>query len=278
VHWLPLAFAMEFGFGQVFKWSERRGHYAPVVVTTNYLTLCGLLAAYYLVQDNLAIDGRTALVGLVTGTVFICSMLTMTYTLTLVKASAVLTAFRLALVVPTAASALIWAEPFAATQVAGALLAIVALVLMTRNAGALLHLGNARCLGLVLLVFALQGTSLTCLRWMQYAGLGGDQPKILIITGLVAGLWGTLFLLLNRRRPQRDELAAGAGIGVYNMVALIVILTALGQVPGTVFFPLMGCTVVVLDNLAARFLWQEQLSSTTLAGIALALLAILIVL
>ena len=74
MHWLPLAFAMEFGFGQVFKWSERRGHYAPVVVTTNYLTLCGLLAAYYLVQDNLAIDGRTALVGLVTGTVFICSI------------------------------------------------------------------------------------------------------------------------------------------------------------------------------------------------------------
>ena len=62
------------------------------------------------------------------------------------------------------------------------------------------------------------------------------------------------------------------------MVALIVILPALGQVPGTVFFPLMGCTVVVLDNLAARFLWQEPLARTTLAGIALALLAILIVL
>ena len=58
----------------------------------------------------------------------------------------------------------------------------------------------------------------------------------------------------------------------------MVILTALEQVPGTIFFPLMGCTVVVLDNLAARFLWQEQLPRTTLAGIALALLAIVIVL
>jgi drug/metabolite transporter (DMT)-like permease len=270
---------MEFGFGQVFKWSERRGQYAPVVVSANYLTLAGLLICYYLGKGNLAIDSRTALVGLVTGTVFICSMLMMTRALALVKASAVLTAFRMALVVPTAVSALVWDEPFTGRQVVGVVLALAALVLMTRDAGALLHLGNGKSLGLVLLVFCLQGSSLTCMRWVQYAGIGGDQPKFLMVTGLVAGLWGVLFLLINRRRPiLRGELATGAGIGVYNLIALLVILTALGQVPGTVFFPLMGCTVVILDNLTARFIWREALPPTALAGIGTALLAILFVL
>ena len=278
MHWLPLAFAMEFGFGQLFKWSERRDHYAPVVVSTNYLVLTALLATYYLNRGELSIDGRTALLGLVTGTVFICSMLTMTRALTLVKASAVLTAFRLALVVPTAVSALVWNEPFTDMQAIGALLALVALVLMTRDAGALLHLGTMRNLALVLLVFCLQGISLTCLRWVQYAGLGSDQPKFLMVTGLAAGTWGALFLLVNRRRPKKGELATGAGIGVYNLAALLVILVALGQVPGTIFFPMMGCTVVVLDNLAARFLWKERLAPATLAGITLALAAIFITL
>lgn len=278
MHWLPLAFAMEFGFGQLFKWSEHRDHYAPVVVSVNYLVVAGLLAIYALSRGELAVDDRTLQLGLVTGTVFICSMLAMTRALTLVKASAVLTAFRLALVVPTAVSALVWNEPLTELQAAGALLALVALVLMTRDAGALLHLGNMRNLGLVLLVFCLQGTSLTCLRWVQYAGLGGDQPKFLMVTGLVAGSWGALYLLVNRRRPQKGELATGAGIGLYNLVALMVILTALSKVPGTVFFPMMGCTVVVLDNLAARFLWKERLSPATLAGIALALAAIFITL
>ncbi|HIG54578.1 MAG TPA: hypothetical protein EYG11_05350 [Candidatus Latescibacteria bacterium] len=278
MHWLPLAFAMEFGFGQLFKWSEHRDHYAPVVVSVNYLVVAGLLAIYALSRGELAVDDRTLQLGLVTGTVFICSMLAMTRALTLVKASAVLTAFRLALVVPTAVSALVWNEPLTELQAAGALLALVALVLMTRDAGALLHLGNTRNLALVLLVFCLQGTSLTCLRWVQYAGLGGDQPKFLMVTGLVAGSWGALYLLVNRRRPQKGELATGAGIGLYNLVALMVILTALSKVPGTVFFPMMGCTVVVLDNLAARFLWKERLSPATLAGIALALAAIFITL
>jgi len=269
---------MEFGFGQLFKWSERRNLYAPVVVSANYLVVAGLLALYALSRGELAVDDRTLQLGLVTGTVFICSMLAMTRALTLVKASAVLTAFRLALVVPTAVSALVWNEPLTELQAAGALLALVALVLMTRDAGALLHLGNMRNLALVLLVFCLQGTSLTCLRWVQYAGIGGDQPKFLMVTGLVAGGWGALYLLVNRRRPQKSELATGAGIGLYNLAALMVILTALSQVPGTVFFPMMGCTVVVLDNLAARFLWKERLSPATLVGIALALAAISITL
>ena len=93
---------MEFGFGQAFKWSQRRGHYAPVVITTNYLLLSALLALYYLSQGQLTIGGRTALLGLVTGTVFITAMGTMTYALTQVRASAVFTGFRLSLLVPTA--------------------------------------------------------------------------------------------------------------------------------------------------------------------------------
>ena len=100
MHWLPLAFAMEFCFGQAFKWTQRRGHYAPVVITTNYLLLSALLALYYLSQGQLTIGGRTALLGLVTGTVFITAMGTMTYALTQVRASAVLTGFRLSLIVP----------------------------------------------------------------------------------------------------------------------------------------------------------------------------------
>ena len=190
----------------------------------------------------------------------------------------VLTETDLALVVPTSVSALVCNEPFTDMLAIGALLALVALVLMTRDAADLLHLGNLRDLGLVLLVFGLQGTSLTCLRWVEYAALSDDQPKFLMVTGLVAGTWGTLLLLLKRRRPQRGEIATGAGIGVYNMTALIVLLTALTQVPGTIFFPLMGCTVVVLDNLAARFLWREPWAPTTLAGVALALMAVLVVL
>jgi hypothetical protein len=39
----------------------------------------------------------------------------------------------------------------------------------------------------------------------------------------------------------------------------------------------LGCTVVILDNLCAHFFWKESLSRLAAAGVALGLVAILLV-
>ena len=79
-------------------------------------------------------------------------------------------------------------------------------------------------------------------------------------------------------RPRRGDLGMGAAIGAYNLLALLVLLTALEHVPGTVFFPLLGCTVVALDNLCAHFVWRERLSRRSVFGVCLAVGAVLLAL
>ena len=69
----------------------------------------------------------------------------------------------------------------------------------------------------------------------------------------------------------------GAGIGLYNTMALTVTLIALSHVPGTIYFPIVGSTIVILDNMTAHFFWKEPLGKSGLAGAALAVLAILLV-
>ena len=98
-----------------------------------------------------------------------------------------------------------------------------------------------------------------------------------MVTGFTAGTLGILFLLIRRIRPNRIDIGTGVLIGIYNLVGLIALLTALNHVPGTIFFPLLGCTVVTLDNLAAHFFWKERLDRAALFGVGLALAAILIV-
>jgi multidrug transporter EmrE-like cation transporter len=127
------------------------------------------------------------------------------------------------------------------------------------------------------MVFCGQGGSMTCLRWVRYAGLEDQLLKVIMVTGFTAGALGTVFLLVRRIRPSRTDISMGVLIGVYNLIALIALLTALNHVPGTVFFPLLGCTVVTLDNLAAHFFWQERLDRAAFLGVGLALTAILIV-
>ena len=62
------------------------------------------------------------------------------------------------------------------------------------------------------------------------------------------------------------------------MLALSFNLVALSKVPGTLYFPLMGCAVVLLDNLCAQFWWKEPLTPPALIGAARGVLAMVLVL
>ena len=98
-----------------------------------------------------------------------------------------------------------------------------------------------------------------------------------MLTGATAGLIGALFILWKKRRPTVPAIKLGIFIGAYNAVALCVILTALSKLPGTLFFPVMGCSVVLLDNLFAHFYWNEHLNRPAIAGVGIALLSLALV-
>ena len=103
--------------------------------------------------------------------------------------------------------------------------------------------------------------STSCLRWVHYAGLDDAYLQVLMVIGFTAGtIGGTVLLWEARQRIRRFDLAVGAGIGVYNLLALMAVLISLKHVPGTVFFPLVGCGVVILDNVTAPLLWKEPIS------------------
>lgn len=69
----------------------------------------------------------------------------------------------------------------------------------------------------------------------------------------------------------------GIGIGLYNLLALTVLLLALARVPGTIYFPAHGCAVVILDNLAAHFFWREPLSKSAFFGAIIGSVAMILV-
>ena len=277
MHWLPLAFLFEFGFGQIFKWAERRGACASVLVAVNYLVLASVLALYFLAIDGLDLSAAALKVGLVTGCVFITSMTVLTTALGLAHVGTVLTALRLSMVVPVAVSVLLWDEAISPSQIAGLALALIALLLMTYGSSHAHKLPGPKALALIAAVFFCQGASSSCLRWVHYAGLDDQHLKVLLVIGSTAGLLGLVVIRLRGQRPRSLDILGGGGIGLYNLFALAVILTALSQVSSAIFFPMMGCTVVIMDNLFAHFVWKESLSRTAVCGVALGLVSILLV-
>ena len=100
--WLFLSIFMSFGFVQLFKASQRRGEYGPVVVSANYIALSLVLCLILMLTNNLSLSFDILKVGISIGISFIASMLIMTYALTVSSASPVLTSFRISMLVPTA--------------------------------------------------------------------------------------------------------------------------------------------------------------------------------
>jgi len=275
--WLVLAILFGFGFIQLFNWSQRRGEYAPVVVTTNYATLSLAVGFYLALNNNLVFSSDILKVGMISGVFFVSSMLVMTYALTIASAAPVITSFRLSLLLPVGLGVYIWSEPITSLQIGGITLAVVALALMTRTKSQNQHLRGLKAFALLIFIFTIQGITFTCMRWIHYAGLDPQRLNVLCTIGLTAGIVGSLFVLSQKRRPTKNEILMGTSIGLYNSIALSIVFTALSILPGTIYFPTVGCSIVLLDNLFAHFFWKEKLSRPAIIGVGLAIVAIVLV-
>ena len=129
-----------------------------------------------------------------------------------------------------------------------------------------------------LLVFSTQGLGQICLRWVHYAGLDEQRLTVLMTCAATAGIVGGAVVLAQGYRPNGRDLRMGIGIGLFNLFALGTILAALSDLDGTLFFPVNGCLVVLLDGLFAHFWWRERLGQLGAFGVGLAALAMLLVL
>jgi hypothetical protein len=274
VLWLLPAVFLSFGFGQLFKWSQRKNHKAPVVIATNYLVLAGCLFCYFLLRDDLSTSPQALLIGVITGIFFIASMLVMTHALTHIDSAPTLTSFRLAVVAPIFVGAFLWDETVTGRQVAGCVAALTSLLLLSWRPG---ETSRGRSLYLVAAIFILQGLSMCCLHWVHHAGLDEERLHVLMITAATAGILGSLFVAVRRIPVQAPTALVGAGIGVFNLVTLSISLTALSQIQGTIFFPINGCGVVLLDNLFSHFIWKEPLGRTGFLGACLGALAMVLI-
>lgn len=276
---LALACLLDFGFTQLFKLSQRLRCAAPVVVSLNYLTITGVLAVYLGLTQRLDLSADILRVGTLTGVVFICSMSLMTWALEKAHVAVVLVAFRLSLVVPIVASLWFWNEPARPLQFFGLGLAGLGLWLVTRTGEGYGRLRGTALFVLVVVIFLLQGTSHTCLRWVEHAGIDKhNHLAVLFVVAATAGTLGALRVVFMRYRPRRIEWTMGIGIGLFNLVALSTILATLAVFHAVVFFPVLGSTTVILESVTAHFLWKERVRPVAWCGVGLAVVAIVMVL
>ena len=205
-------------------------------------------------------------VGAVIGLSFVASMFLMTWALAVSDAATIMTAFRLSIVVPIAFSVVVWGEEVTVRQITGIVMALTALVLMSGGLRGHSRRGLLCHAGLAVAVCILQGLSHTCARWVHHAQLDHYQLEVLFITAAVAGLLGVVVLAIARKPPTVSDVRAGVYIGIFNAFALAIFLATLSRFSSAQFFPIMGCAIVIMDNIFAHVIWRERISLLSAIG------------
>ena len=110
-----------------------------------------------------------------------------------------------------------------------------------------------------------------------------EQSLFISISFYTAAIAGCTILLIdfirgNRQMDFRDVLG-GVALGIPNYLSIYFMVKALssGTLQSSVMFPIANMGVVTLSTISGYFLFKEKISKINLIGIALSLIAIVLI-
>lgn len=289
-------------FTLCIKWVHVRGSEDMTTIgMINYVVAFLAVGGSLAVTGPRAFDVAAVACGASMGFTYFIAFFFVTYAVRSVGAASTTVVGVLSMVIPILAGIAIWNESPNAWQIAGVLLALVALTLIgsaprakggaslpTANAGAPPAEGGGpeeqvavEAPGwvptLVLVIFFLLcGNNRLSQEVFKHLSFPEFRPLFLTSAFCVAAI-PSLFVLLYRRRPiRRREWLLGVGLGSTNLVQSFFILRALQYLDAFVVFPFASAGAVMLTTLVATLFLHERLSTKAWIGIGIACVALIL--
>jgi drug/metabolite transporter (DMT)-like permease len=271
--WMLLAALFMAAFGHVMRFGQTRGMSMPWIGAVNYLFGAFCCWLWWLAEGRANLRWEACLFGGLTGACFVAAYFLMVPCLRSAGVGITQSVGRLSVVLPVAASVLLWREVPTLVQGGGLLLALVALPLLAQHNAAPGAPRGERWKLVLVLFFLTQGVAGLAMKAYKERVPAGGEAAFLACLFTVAAL-GNLLALLDEDAPRARDIFAGAALGAVNVLANYTFMHALWLLPGAVVFPVTSVGSIVLSAGAAVILWGERYRGLTLLGLALAGIAL----
>jgi drug/metabolite transporter (DMT)-like permease len=282
--YLLLAIASSLGIGVVFKIASVRGVERLPLLAVNYLAaaLIGLglvLSSGRPVTSTLSpefLAFSLSVGGLLIGSFFLFALATHKVGMSVTTA-----VMRTGVSIPFLISWLAWGEVPSGAQWLGFGLVVLALVFLTRPKKMQPGERPDRAAALLLLAVFLGG-GLGDLSFKAFDVWFASQVDGHVFLVFAFGLACLVSAVLLARRPAgsrvpgRDAWIMGLVLGGANYASILFVLGAVARLPAIVVFPTVSVSVVVGSALLGVAIWRERVSATTLIGIGLAAVAVVL--
>ncbi len=293
--YLALNILFSSAFGLCIKWiGVRKREDIFTVGPINYLTAALLVTPLFVGQDATT-DFSAVLCGGWMGAIYFTAFFFVVYSIKHVGAAPTTVVGGLSLLLPIGVAAVLWKETPTLAQCVGVGFAVVALALIgvrrkprvepehsthaAEPPGESIGSRKRYIIALVLTAFfLLAGSARLAQRTLKHVVENADEQRatFLFTAFVVASVPSIILLIARRRKISLAEFGMGVAMGASNVLQSHFILTALEQFEGYIVFPVSAAGGLLLTTFVATRLLGEKLNRQTYVGIAVAVVALVL--
>lgn len=249
------------------------------VLVVNYITaaVISIILLDHPVSALTSAGDWVILISFGLGAIFITNFALYSISLHRIGMGISIAAMRLSLIIPIGLSLFIYGERITSAQYLGIGLVFVAFYLMLpkRSTGSIRNSGDILYPILLLLMSGIADASLKVYETEFSSALHGYGFLGLIflsafLLGMVALIWKRQFSF------TFSEILYGIFIGIANLYSSFFLISALKELPGSVVFPVVNISIVLIGSVIGYLYWKDKISPKQLTGLILALISILL--
>lgn len=280
------------GFGLLVKYGQHRRLDLLTLGTVNYLTAALGFWGPVLAAGGLHLARPTLLVGIFGGASYVVSYLFLLQVMRYTGISIPMAIVRLSILIPIVASIFVWRETPNVWQGVGIFLTCAALPCLgldTRSENGSFFSGPVV---MIALLFLVTGCCNLASKAFHETGLTAQKPHYLFCLFHVAAVISSAAWLWDRWRggwrarlaaawphplpKARQALWPGVLLGSINASSNFLLLLALERLPGLIVFPVSSSLGLALTMVVAAWAWGERIGAWGWAGMALSVVAVVL--
>ena len=276
--WMVLFVLAAASFNHTVRYAQVLRRNMPWVGAMHYCTGAIVFGVWWVFRWGGTSCWAALTIGVLAGIVSSMGYFLLNWAIPLAGVGLVQTTGRLSVVVPIAASILIWHEIPDFVRSIGLTLALVSLPILMLGQPVKIppHKQRERTLAL-LAFFSVIGMSGILFKAAAEYVTAENHPGFLFFIFATGSIGALLVAAGKGGRPRFGDVAHGTVLGVLGVAINYSAIAALAALPGWLFFPTTSVGTILLSTTVATVLWRERFRGRALAGIVIAVAAIVLI-